>query len=74
MLVPRVYLIPDLVVVEAALADSALHAADASQVLLVVEVASPSSGVDDVREKTEHYAEESTFAGPASSGAWTIAS
>lgn len=57
VLVPRGYLIPDLAVVEAALADSASHAADPSQVLLVVEVASPSSGVDDVREKTDLYAE-----------------
>jgi Uma2 family endonuclease len=55
--VPRGYLIPDLVVVEAALTDSASHAADPSQVLLAVEVASPSSGVDDVREKTDLYAE-----------------
>lgn len=57
VLVPRGYLIPDVVVVEAALAASTSYAADPSQLLLVVEVASPSTGVDDVREKTVLYAE-----------------
>ncbi len=57
MLVARGYVIPDLAVVDAALAGSASHAADPSQVLLVVEVASPSTGIDDVREKTVLYAE-----------------
>lgn len=57
VLVPRGYLIPDLAVVEAALAESTTYAADPSQLLLVVEVASPSTGVHDVREKTLLYAE-----------------
>lgn len=57
ILIPRGYLIADLAVVDAALADLDHHAAGPEQVRLVVEVASPSTSLDDRRDKTILYAE-----------------
>jgi len=57
ILVPRGYLIADLAVVDAALAELEHHAAGPEQVRLVVEVASPSTSLDDRRDKTRLYAE-----------------
>lgn len=55
--VPRGYVIPDLAVVDAVLADSDSHIGDAHHVQLVVEAASPSSAIDDVVEKAAIYAQ-----------------
>jgi len=55
--VPRGLLIPDLAVVESALAETASHVGEAAQVRLVVEVASPSNSIDDIVEKASLYAE-----------------
>lgn len=57
VITPRAYLIPDLAVVETAQALDQDHKGDAARIRLVVEVQSPSTGVDDVREKAVHYAE-----------------
>lgn len=53
----RAYLIPDLAVVESALATDADHKGDPARIRLVAEVQSKSSAIDDVREKAELYAE-----------------
>lgn len=56
VITPRAYLIPDLAVVETAQALDRDHKGDPARVRLVVEVQSPSTGVDDAREKAVHYA------------------
>lgn len=56
VITPRAYLIPDLAVVETAQALDRDHKGDPTRIRLVVEVQSPSTGVDDAREKAVHYA------------------
>ena len=57
LLIPRGYLIADLAVVDAAVGELEHHAVGPAQVRLVVEVASPSTALDDRRDKTPLYAE-----------------
>ena len=57
VITPRAYLIPDLAVVESAQALDVDHKGDANRIRLIVEVQSPSSAIDDVREKAVLYAE-----------------
>jgi len=54
---PQAYLLPDLAVVEAAQAVQPGHRAALAGVRLVLEVASPSSALDNVLDKAELYAE-----------------
>lgn len=55
--VPRGLVIPDLAVVDDVLANSRSHQGDPAHVHLVLEVASPSSAIDDIAEKAALYAE-----------------
>jgi Uma2 family endonuclease len=57
IVIPRGLLIADLAVVDAGLLDVRSHQAEPGLVHVVCEVWSPSTGVDDVREKTRLYAE-----------------